>query len=90
MSQQQSGHRTSNNNNNNNNNSNSGRIPSPKYSKTLYNAIHSSSILDVIRLIEEEKHDVNQTDALGWSPLHHAAFLGHVKVQKNLYSSTKI
>jgi hypothetical protein len=27
---------------------------------------------------------------LGWSPLHHAAFLGHVKVQKNLYSSTKI
>jgi ankyrin repeat protein len=57
------------------------RLSSPRETKSLFTAIHASATLEVQRLVEEEKQDVNQTDALGWSPLHHAAFLGQVKVQ---------
>jgi ankyrin repeat protein len=64
--------------------SEAGRISSPRETRSLFAAIHASATLDVQRLVEEERQDVNQSDALGWSPLHHAAFLGQVKIAEIL------
>lgn len=55
--------------------------PRSPRSPSLNRAIHNGKTGEVQQLIEDNVEEITQTDALGWSPLHHAAFVGAKKVR---------
>ena len=57
--------------------------PRSPRSPSLHRAIHSGKTGEVQQLIENNVEEITQTDALGWSPLHHAAFVGAKKVRSS-------
>jgi len=58
--------------------------PRAPQSPSLNRAIHNGKTGEVQHLIENNAEEIMHADALGWSPLHHAAFIGAKKVRPPL------